>query len=504
MSRLPTREPTQRPSGACDIIARCNVACMELGSLSPSPTELLLMLHFDHESPLSFAPDCSRMDDPTWEVSEEATVERSVVSVGSTQIEIVTMVVIMPSHQHIAAFRRPPAQPSSGVNKAQKTSSLHDIDDAVSAHADPPGACLAVVQLCGKVGSIGSLPPSGPYHQFTAEDERSLSVVGRAFGVLLPAIRERERHEALALEAQAEADASQRQRTILESFTRVGGGANTVEELFPLARSLAPAVPAVTCHLFLIDEISMTPGQTPTAGGQHADHSPAPSPALSPLQKSKTSLKGSGSAVMNILRMGGKFQNNGIDGLVQVAREPGGRASQELWTLPTSPDSYKIPASLEGALASNAGELGRSSNRVSVKVGPGVLGACAVGGQPILLRNAHVDQLFQSSIDEAVVPLPETGRHSAVSASLACVPLLDRTGSVIGVLQAMGDEQTVMTSSQVSTLNLLAQLLSTNLQLIKVNGEQASAVQVSMQRANAAMQQEARQLREDILQKVSS
>lgn len=459
------------------------------------------------------------LSDPTRVIDESVAVERTVVHLGHTQLEILTQVVVMPSHHHIAAFRQPPKRPG-GTKGSQRASSLHNLDEEASADAEPPGACLAMLQLCGKVGSLSSLMGGDlnaePYNKFSAGDERALGAVGRAFGVLMPAIRARERRDDRAAKIEAEAEASRRSAAIVANFTEMGGGANTLEELFALARGFAEALPAVSCHLFLVDNIEMTPGHTPagnnrnaaTAGGGGGGGSGAPAmAAIPPLAASpspghaKPTLKGAIGGVMGALRLGGKFDSRSIEGLVQVAREPGGRDSQELFSIPTLGGDKDMPASLEAALASNVGAKQLESSRVSVRLGPGVLGACAIGGKPILLRNANVDQRFESSVDEALVPLPVVGRHAAVMASMACVPLHDRTGSVVGVLQAMGDEEMVMTESHILVMKLLAHLLSTNLQLLKVNSSEPAGLQVAMQRANAALQQEARELRDDILQK---
>ena len=88
-------------------------------------------------------------------------------------------------------------------------------------------------------------------------------------------------------------------------------------------------------------------------------------------------------------------------------------------------------------------------------------------------------------------PLPACHTANGV-ASLACAPLRDPHGYVVGVLQAMGSESSPLKITHLETLTILAHMLSCSLAVLKAGGQQ-TAEQVQMQRANADLQRESRQ-----------
>jgi hypothetical protein len=173
-------------------------------------------------------------------------------------------------------------------------------------------------------------------------------------------------------------------------------------------------------------------------------------------------------------------------------------SAQELWTMPDETDDMADEGdgfAAPSVVSNTPPSLG--PQRVCVPLGPGVLGACAVGATPVLLDNAYVDQRFEPSVDEAAATLP-VGRRTAGGASLACVPLLDQLGSCIGVLQTMGSQKMPLTQTHVTTMNFLAHVLACNVLLLKADGVPASE-QVHMQRAVAGLQEESRAMRDSLL-----
>lgn len=416
-----------------------------------------------------------------------AMVQRSEVGEGSNARHVLSVVVVMPPFESIAAFRAdrgqngetkstsPVAIQRGRARERQLDSDETDeivFEDGSKQPEFVPGDVLGVIQLFGKRHSLAN-PAAGPLEGeptplsddapdrlprqasfggaaeaadeaaskqvplFTAEDESALCAVARAFSTLLPAVRIREVRESRALLAESVIASSRQTALLVQRFVQVGSGASSIEDLFPVARSFTTALPCVACHLFLI------------RNDQNAEDS----------------------AISSTV--------------------------QELWSLPELQDTSSVKSdSLEHALTTGAANI-RGPRRVKVQLGSGILGACAVDAKPLLVHHAITDQRFESWVDEAVQPLPAT-RAGTAGASIACVPLIDLSGSVVGVLQAFGSKEIPLGKTQVEKMVLLAHLLCVNLQMLQANGKPASE-QVIMQRAMADLQRDAREVREEYL-----
>lgn len=403
----------------------------------------------------------------------DATVEvtRCVLGDKLTARDVLTIVVVMPSLDAIAALRQ--EQTGKTETKPREASSkAQDQEEGLDGFV--PGDVIGVLQLSGKrrndpeasdnasstdaqpasrrrgsisIGGAAEAAEEADRQKlplFTADDIGVLSSIARTFGSLLACVGAREKRDASAALAEASIAASQQQHMLVKRFAQVGGAASSIEELFPLVRSFASALPCVACHLFLVGK-------------------------------------------------SGSNSRNSHEG----EEQSGGPGTQQLWTIPqfVAPEG-KESDSLEYALATG-GIAARGPQRIAVPLGGGILGACAVDGRSMLVQNALIDQNFESWIDEAVQPLPVT-KMGTSGASIACVPLLDIGGSVVGVLQAFGTTNVLLGVRQVETMAVIAHLLSVTVQLLRASGKPASE-QVVMQRAIADLQRESREVREQYL-----
>ena len=114
----------------------------------------------------------------------------------------------------------------------------------------------------------------------------------------------------------------------------------------------------------------------------------------------------------------------------------------------------------------------------------GLLGHAAVGGQTLVVEEALIDQRFEPLVDELASPLPEGG-------TVACVPLHDRGGSVIGVLQVMGgtSDDLLIRDDTLELMKLLGHVLAVNVLHLRADGRTAAET-AGTQRALQEMQHE--------------
>lgn len=446
------------------------------------------------------------------------TIDGALVSVAKTEVndaniatyQMLTVPVLMPPRS---------ATPQKHADSRKGPAAGPALEEDASGGDDPwlPGECIGVIQLAGRlkplqfddfVAGTGPTNPcnsrrsresreasfrrKGPKMAFEPEDEHKLRSVAAAFATLLPILRAKERQQARLARAQAAAAAYARQQTL---FARLLDSSHafppSVEALFATARNFADYVPASACHLFLVGNAN-TEAPTPAGYGGFARDSNSMGALATPTPQ--RGLKQYGMAVLASVRMGDKGQEG----------PPADRGLQELWTQLPGEDNDDTDAStpaprlnsLQVSVSGSMHHLG--PRRVAVRLGAGVLGACVVGGKPILLEEANVDQRFEPSIDECASALP-TANGTHKGASLACVPLIDQFGAAIGVLQAVGLEDMPLNDANVETMRMLAHLLACNLLLLRRQEGKPVGEQVSMQRVTAALQEEARALKEEIL-----
>ncbi len=107
-------------------------------------------------------------------------------------------------------------------------------------------------------------------------------------------------------------------------------------------------------------------------------------------------------------------------------------------------------------LEKESGELysivatGLPGKTIRVKLHQGIAGLVAATGQPINLPDAYADERFFRGVDEA------SGYHTR---QLVCVPIKNRRGDVLGVLQLLNKAGGSFTASDQEILSVLASLV---------------------------------------------
>jgi signal transduction histidine kinase len=105
------------------------------------------------------------------------------------------------------------------------------------------------------------------------------------------------------------------------------------------------------------------------------------------------------------------------------------------------------------ALDKSAGELnasvalGMPEKRLRLPLNQGVAGLVAATGRPVRVEDAHADPRFDASVDA------RTGYHTR---SIACAPVTNRRGDVLGVLEVLNKRAGAFTAEDEEVLTLLA------------------------------------------------